>query len=315
MFENLPFKPLPGLSSPHAQTILASLTWPGSTPPSKPILIPLDDGDAILCQESVPSGWQGHQKTIIMLHGLAGSISSNYMIRIGRKLYEAGYRVIRVNLRGSGEGILHARLPHHGGSSGDVLSVLQHFKQLTPLSPFILLGFSLGGNIALKLSGELGEGAASLIESTVAVCSPIDLLETVHLLEKPANKLYHKFYLDQMLQQTQRWTQGREISSLYEYDNLITAPIWGFSSAEAYYRDSSSRFYLSNIRHPCYVLLTSDDPFVDHRHLLNSPLSHYIKVAICQNGGHMGFLGWTGKEHRYFWLDSHLLDWIAKSSN
>lgn len=311
MFEYLPFKPLPGLSSPHAQTIVASFTRSGQPPPSTPLLILLEDGDSLFCDMSTPTNWSQHQKTIIMIHGLAGSTSSNYMVRIGRKLYEAGYRVVRVNLRGSGQGSSFAKLPYHGGSSGDVLTVLQHLKQLTPLSPLVLLGFSLGGNIALKLSGELGEDAKFLLESTVAVCAPVDLEKTVHLLAEPANKLYHRFYLDQMLRQTQRWTKGREVSSLYEYDDLITAPIWGFSSAEAYYRHSSSRYYLSNIKNPCYVLLTTDDPFVDHQQLLNSQLTSYIKVALCQNGGHMGFLGWTGIRHSYFWLDEHLLNWIA----
>ncbi|MBA3815146.1 MAG: alpha/beta fold hydrolase [Parachlamydiaceae bacterium] len=310
MFEYIPFKPLPGLSSPHAQTIVASFTRPGITPPSNPLLVPLKDGDAIFCEVSQPLDWVENKKTIVMVHGLAGSTTSNYMVRIARKLFEAGYRVVRVNLRGSGQGSHLARLPYHGGSSGDVLAVLQHLKELTPYSPFVLVGFSLGGNIALKLSGELDSDCTSLLESTIAICSPIDLEETIHLLAKPANKLYQRFYLGQMLQQTQRWTKGREISSLYEYDSLITAPIWGFSSAEAYYRHSSSRYYLPNIKHPCYVLLTEDDPFVDHRQLMSCPLPSNIKVALCQNGGHMGFLGWTGMEHRHFWLDQHLLNWI-----
>lgn len=311
MIEHLSFKPLPGLSSPHAQTIVASFTRPGATPPSTPLLIPLSDGDTIYSQVSTPATWKENEKSIVMLHGLAGSISSNYMVRIGRKFYEAGYRVVRVNLRGSGEGSSLANLPYHGGSSEDIFEVMKHLKQLTPLSPLVLIGFSLGGNIALKLVGELGEDALPLIDSVLAICSPIDLQETIKLLEKPGNKLYHQFYLSQMLQQTDRWTKGREISSLYEYDSLITAPIWGFSSAEAYYRNSSSRYYLPDIKVPCYVMLTSDDPFVDYNQLLNCPHPSHMKIALSDSGGHMGFLGWTGgMEHRYFWLDQHLLNCI-----
>jgi predicted alpha/beta-fold hydrolase len=314
MVKYLAFKPLPGLSSPHIQTIVASFTRPGTPPPSSPLLIPLKDGDTLFCQVSTPPTWQEHQQTVVMVHGLAGSINSNYMIRISRKFYEAGYRVVRVNLRGSGEGSNFASLPYHGGSSEDVFIVVKHLKQLIPLSPIILLGFSLGGNIVLKLLGELGEEALSLIENTIAICSPIDLEKTIHLLAKPANKLYHQFYLNQMLRQTQRWTKGREISSLYEYDTFVTAPIWGFSSAEAYYRHSSSRFYIPNIKTPCYILLASDDPFVDPQQLLNIPLPPQMKVALCENGGHMGFLGWTGREHTCFWLDQHLLNWMQEDS-
>ena len=125
------------------------------------------------------------------------------------------------------------------------------------------------------------------------------------------NMLYQRYYLDLMLKQTSRWTKGHEIGSLYEYDTLITAPIWGFSTATDYYRYSSSRYHLHNIAHPCYLLLASDDPFVDYKQLTQLSLPSCVQVALCQNGGHMGFLGWTDTSHRYFWLDNHLIDWIG----
>lgn len=313
MLEHLPFRPFPGLSSPHAQTIIAGMSFPGVPPPSTPLLVPLDDGDTVYCQVSLPSTWLETDKTVVMVHGLGGSDRSNYMIRMGRKLYEAGYRVVRINLRGCGSGSTLARLPYHGGSSGDVFSVLQVLKQKTPLSPIILLGYSLGGNIALKLSGELGEDGFSLVQCTIAVCTPIDLGETIVLMSKPSNRLYHRYYLDQLVNQAQRWTRGQEISSLYEFDNLVTAPTWGFKDAAEYYLKNSSMHHIPNIKNPCYMLFTADDPFVDYKQILKVSIPSWIRVYLCQQGGHMGFLGWAGKDHWYFWLDQLLLKWIEDS--
>lgn len=315
MVEHLIFKPLPGLSSPHAQTILASFSRPGTTPPSSPLLIPLSDGDAMFCQVSLPKSWLETQKTVVMIHGLGGSCESNYMIRVARKLYESGYKVVRVNLRGCGPGKTLARLPYHGGSSGDVFSVIQNLKEQTPLSPLILLGFSLGGNIAMKLSGELGRDGLSWLQSTIAVCSPIDLKESIILLSHPTNRLYHRHYLKQLVTQAEPWTKGMRIGSLYEFDDLITAPTWGFATVDEYYTQSSCQHYIQNIKNPCNLLFTADDPFVNYQQILDLPLPPDMRVFLCQNGGHMGFLGWVGSEHRYFWMDQLLLKWVENSGS
>ncbi len=314
MLEPVPFRPLPGLSSPHAQTIIASFIHPGSPPPSSPMLVPLPDGDTLYCQMSLPPAWREDQKTIVMVHGLGGSDASNYMIRMGRKLYEMSYRVVRVNLRGCGSGSNLSNLPYHGGVSGDVYAVLQALKKQTPLSPLILLGFSLGGNIALKLSGELGQDGLQLLQCTIAVCSPIDLRDTMTLISKPSNLIYHRYYLRHMVRQGKRWLKGQHIDTLYEFDNVVTAPSWGFDDADDYYRKSSSYRHIPNIRHPCYLLFTTDDPFIDYRRILKVQLPELVKVYLSPSGGHMGCLGWAGGTHRWFWLDSLLLDWIENSA-
>lgn len=313
MVEYLPFKPLIGLSSPHVQTILGSFSLPGNPPPSAPLLIPLDDGDTLYCEVSTPKSWEEGQKTVVMVHGLGGSAQSNYMIRVARKLYENGYMVVRVNLRGSGTGRNLARLPYHGGSSGDIFVVLQALRQQTPLSPIILLGFSLGGNIALKLSGELGRDGLTWLQSTIAICSPIDLKKSITMLLMPENRLYHRYYLKQLIMQGDSWARGMKIDNLYDFDTHVTAPTWGFASADEYYTQSSSSRYISSIKNPCNLLLTLDDPFVDYEQIQDIHLPAHMKVFLCRNGGHMGFLGWAGTEHRYFWMDQLLLNWVENS--
>ncbi len=310
MINHLLFRPLPGCASPHLQTILANLIAPGKAPPSMPLFIPLKDSDTLCCEVSTPSSWHMTQKTVMMIHGLAGNHTSAYMVRISRKLYHDGYRVIRINLRGCGSGQHLARFTYHGGISDDILRVIQALKQETPLSPLILLGFSLGGNIVLKLAGELGEEGRNLLHHTIAICPSIDLAQSVHLLSRFSNRFYHRYFLTKMKQQASRWPERNKIKSIYDFDHLITAPQWGFQSASDYYQQCSSRFWLPYIQHSCYLLFAADDPFIDYRSVLDMTLSSSVKIWLCQYGGHMGFLGWAGRKHRYFWLDYLLQTWI-----
>lgn len=306
--KTVPFRPIPGFSSPHVQTIMASLSWPGNPPHSEPFRVSLDDGDALCCEVSTPAAWHPAQKTMIMIHGLGGSHASGYMIRLSRKLCAAGYRIVRLNLRGCGSGLGLSRRPYHGGASHDVLSVIRALKVETPLSPCVLIGFSLGGNIALKLAGELG--SSNLVHETIAICPPIDLAETADLLEHASNRFYQHYYLNKMRESGRQWFEKRSIRSIREFDDTVTAPQWDFRNAADYYNQCSSRFFLSRIKHPCHILFAQDDPFISYRTALETPLSELVKIWLSPKGGHMGFLGWAGRQHGCFWLDQLLLSWI-----
>lgn len=308
--EHLFFEPPFGLSSPHVQTVLGCFFPSGSPPPSEPLIIPLADGDSLCCEVSTPPSWQPSQKTIVMVHGLGGSHNSCYMVRISRKLYQAGYRVVRTNMRGCGSGEKLAHRPYHGGVSDDVLTILQALKKQYPSSPIILMGFSLGGNIALKLLGEMEGAAIPLIHSTIAVCPPVDLAQTAALLSRPINRMYHQYYIRNLEQQTRRWINGDPFTSLYDFDSKVTTKQWGFKGAFDYYQQCSSRFLLDKIQNPCQILFAADDPFIDYNSGLSKPLPSNVKVWLSPYGGHMGFLGWTGREHYYFWLDNLLLTWL-----
>lgn len=311
MIQNLSFRPFPGLRSPHLQTILGCYSRAGTPPPSSSLIVSLKDGDNLHCETSTPPLWHSSHKTIVMVHGLGGSANtSGYMIRLSRKLFQAGMRVVRVNLRGCGAGNLLARRPYHAGTSDDILHVIKALKLRTPDSPIVLLGFSLGGNIVLKLAGELAEKGTDYLEQTIAVCPPVDLEKTISLLSKPSNNLYHRFYVHTLQKQSHRWTNGNIYSTLSEFDNEVTSFLWGFRDALDYYKQCSSLPLLPQIKHPCRILFAADDPFIDYRSALVAPLNPSIKISLCQHGGHMGFVGWGGRKHPYFWLDSLITKWI-----
>jgi uncharacterized protein len=184
------FRPFPCLTHPHLQTIVAAeLTW-SREPLSTTHLVELSDGDKIALEVSTPRGWQPYAPTVVMLHGLCGCHRSPYMQRLARKLWRSGLRAVRMNLRGCGSGRGLARYPYHSGRSADALAVLESLLQTTPQSPVTLIGFSLGGNIVLKLAGELSAAVPDNLQRVIAVCPPADLVACSHLLEQPANRFY-----------------------------------------------------------------------------------------------------------------------------
>lgn len=306
----LPFVPFPGLGSPTIQTVLSNFLPAGKAPPAMKMIVSLSDGDTLFCYISTPPLWKETQKTVLLLHGLGGDYSSEGMVRLARKLFQAGHRVVRVNMRSAGTASAQTRRPYHAGISSDVLNVLKFIKEQTPLSTLILIGFSLGGNVALKLGGELGEEARNFIDLTIAVCAPIDLANASSMISNPSNRRYSNYFVKNMSRQTEDWTLGRSFDTLYEYDNMVTAPQWGFRDADDYYRQCSSRYVLPNIQHPCYMVFTEDDPFVDYTLALQKPLHSCVQVWVSKKGGHLGFIGWTKGKNGIFWLDEQLLKWV-----
>lgn len=182
----LPFKPLWGITSKHLQMILANF-WPiGRPPPSHEQLIDIGNGDQLACAISTPKNFT---KTIVLIHGLGGDQTARYMVRLARKFYAKGFKVVRVNLRNCGPGKGLSKLPYNSGTSGDILHVVQYLKKTSPHSDITVIGFSLGGNIALKLAGELHKN--DLLEHVIAVCPPLDLDSCVGRIQSPENKFHH----------------------------------------------------------------------------------------------------------------------------
>lgn len=303
--KRLNFSPLFGLSSKHLQMILAIFIPKGKAPPSQQWLIDVGDGDRLSCEVSIPCTWKEDNKTIVLIHGLGGSHHSTYMVRMARKLYKKGNKVVRINLRGCGSGKGLSKLPYHAGNSEDILKVLQALKEDTPYSEIFVIGFSLGANTVLKLAGELGSDAEKLVKTFIAICPPFDLERTVRLIEKKKHRFYHQYYLKKIFKQSALWT-SQKFQSLYEIDDNITGPSWGFAGANDYYQSCSSKYFLNKICVTSHILCPEDDPFITIDDLKNISISNHVHLWTTKYGSHMGFLGRT----QFQWLDALLLDWI-----
>lgn len=306
----LNFEPLPGLGSKHFQTIIASYLPAGEAPPSKNRLIELEQDDYLSCEISTPTIWKKTDQTIVLIHGMGGSHLSNTLIRMARKLYAIGSKVVRVNLRGCGSGEGLSKLPYSACTSSDVFKVLQTLKKENPSSDISIIGFSLGGSIVLKLAGELGFDAGKFVKRFIAICAPLDLVQSASCIQEKGNRLYHAYYLKKICEQAREWLP-KIPHSLYEFDNLVTAPLWGYKGADEYYRGCSSIRFLPSIQQSTHLLFAKDDPFIFLDRLQEVSLPDAVQVWTTDKGGHMGFLGKNPEAKSPYWMDHLLLNWIS----
>jgi predicted alpha/beta-fold hydrolase len=313
-----PFEPLPFLGQAHVQTLLGSLTRPRREPPSIARRVVLPDGDRVVLEVSTPPTWRDDQPTVVLVHGLAGSHRSAYMIRLASKLYARGVRAIRMNLRGCGSGIGLARKPYHAGCSDDVWAVLEELHAETPRSAFTLGGFSLGANIVLKLAGERGDDARRLLRQVIAFCPPVDLLAGSRRLSRRRNVLVERFFIlllradvKRRLAQFPDFDQPGvpETWSLAEFDDLYTAPVFGYRDAVDYYTQCSAKWVMKDVRVPTRIALSRNDPVVEIDSLDDVALPPCVELWKADGGGHLGFLA-RPRAGGVQWLDTQFLRWV-----
>lgn len=320
----LPFNPVPGLSSGYWQTIFGYYGFHLSPPPSVPMIIPVSDDDRLFCLDSTPPEWNPNLPTIILTHGLGGSSNSRYMLRLSRYLYIKGQRVIRVNFRGCGPGEGLARKPSHAGRSDDLLAVCKMLKIQFPHSDIKIVGFSLSGNIVLKMLGELGVHAADLVERALTICPLVDLKAGSIFISKPEKRLFENSYLEGLKEIVARkkkiYPDYPNISfpktmSLYTFDDLYTAPLSGFQNAEEYYELCSSNPIVHKIAIPTKILYSLDDPIIPAKTIEELQLSPSVTTYATKHGGHVGFLGWAGPDFWLRWMDRRVVKWLNCSIN
>jgi hypothetical protein len=314
------FRPLPLLTNPHAQTI-AAMFWPRGREqwPSAHRLIDLPDGDRLAVVMSTPKSWTTASRTVVLVHGLCGCYRSPYMSRMAGRLFAHGLRAVRINLRGCGSGVGLARHPYHSGRSEDIRRVLEWLALEWPDSPVTLVGYSLGGNIVLKLAGEDASRPSGRLDSVAAVSAPIDLIACSRLIEQRQNRIYESHFVRLLIsdvQERQRFFPDLPALdlpsriSLRGFDNSYTAPRSGFRDADEYYHHASSAPLIPLITIPSLLLSARDDPFISPvPYQVLAPLPH-VELNLTEHGGHLGFLGFTGVTGDFRWMDHCLLDWI-----
>ena len=316
--QSVPYRPLP-LAGPHLQTILASQITFRRAPPSTTRLVDLPDGDRIALAISTPPTWTPRAPTVVLIHGLCGCQDSGYLVRLARHIFERGGRAVRMNLRGCGTGLGLARRPYHSGRSEDVRAVLADLRAASPDSPTTVVGFSLGGNMVLKMAGEDGVDARALCDRVVAVCPPADLLACAHLISMPHARIYDRYFVsrlrDMVADRHARFPDLGPVSlprrlTLYGFDDAYTAPQCGFSSALDYYRRASAKPLVEAIAVPCRVLFARDDPFIDPDALDDIRRPANVEVTRVDRGGHLGFLGTPLSRGGVRWMDRQVLAWL-----
>ncbi len=313
------FSPLPLLRNPHVQTILGNVL-PAAVrlPPSPRRLIALTDGDAIVAHETSSRECHPAKPIAILAHGLGGSHRSAYMIRMTSRLRALGWRAFRLDLRGAGLGMRFARRLYTAGCSDDIAQAVTTVAHAFPGSPIALIGFSLGGNIVLKHTGEAGDSVHPALISVVALAPPIDLVRCSELIAKLP--FYDRWYVRHLLQQVAEHSRVRpEIPlmrfppnlTLLQFDDIYTAPRWGYRDALEYYKDSSALPRISTIRVPTLILTARDDPFVSVAPFEEIGSLPQVQIHIATHGGHLGFLGHDGAGG-IRWAETRVIEWLTQ---
>jgi predicted alpha/beta-fold hydrolase len=305
----LPFDPL--FRNPHWQTI-AGHYWPRPSSTAWPLksrFVQTEPGVQVLVQSQFPHSAPAPTPALVLVHGLEGSGSAGYIRGLAAGALARGWVAHRFHMRTCGGTEHLSNTLYHAGLTSDLHTVLRQ------IGPAFLVGFSLGGNVVLKLAGELGERGPELIRGICAVSTPLDLAACARRIAEPDNRLYELRFIRRMrarLLATGRFSASdfAGLRRLFDLDDRITAPAFGFRGAAEYYETQSAIHFLPRIRVPALLVQAKDDTFIPYGIFESAAVGSnpHIELVATGEGGHLGFLG--RRPHR-FWADRVILDWIG----
>ena len=300
-----PFVPCRGLASGHLQTIVGNfLPRPAFRLSSLAETVEVNpaDGSRVLCHcHWQPEAVRASRLTLVMVHGLEGSSDSRYIQGITARAWKIGCNVIRMNMRNCGDTEALTPTLYHSGLSGDVGVVVRHFAQRFGLEQIALVGYSMGGNLVLKLAGEWGDRPP--LRAVVAVCPAIDLAPGSDALHEPLNRAYEwRFLLGLKARYARKTKLFPEIyapasvigpvRSIRQFDDKILARYWGFRDANDYYDRAAAARVVDRISVPTLILHAQDDPFIRLLPETRAKLlaNHFIDFVETRHGGHCAYL-------------------------
>jgi predicted alpha/beta-fold hydrolase len=261
---------------------------------------------------------RNNHATLVFVHGLGGSADAPYVRGAARLAYGAGTNVVRLNQRNCGGTEHLTPTLYHSGMSGDLAAVVRELVGCDGLSSVLIAGFSMGGNLALRMAGEMGEEAPTALLGVCAVSPALDLSETTRNLELPQNRLYQRSFVRGLRRLVKRKKElfpglydiqklGR-LSTVRDFDELYTAPHGGFASAEDYYARTSAIRFVPRVRVPTLVMHARDDPLVPFEPLKRPEVSGNPKVVMAgpARGGHVAFVSGDGGER--FWAEERIAE-------
>lgn len=319
-----PFVPRRWLANGHVMTVF---TW--VRPREFPALPAPDDRLVRVSPDTqvlARCHWQpsrAGQPTLVALHGLEGSSAAHYMRGLADKAYRRGWNAVLLNQRNCG-GTEHLTPGlYHSGLTADPQAVIRTLVAVDRIGPVVVIGYSLGGNLAMKLAGELDPASGLPVVAVVAVSPTIDLDVCVRALDRHRNFVYHWNFVRhlkaRMRRKSRTWPGAFDLSPLggiwtiRKFDDVYTAPHHGFQGAADYYFQASALRVASRVRIPALVLTAEDDPFVPVSQFGDPGLAGNanITVSIQRHGGHCGFAAEPEARADGYWAESTAIDFFA----
>jgi len=261
--------------------------------------------------------------TLIALHGLNGSSGAHYMRGLAAKAFERGMNVIRLNQRNCGDTEHLSVGLFHSGLTADAAQVVHELTAIDGLPAIAVAGYSLGGNLALKLAGEYGTHPPRALAGVAAVSPIIEIGECTRALERPENRIYDWNFvrdLKRRMRRKERFNPGlfdlsrlNAVKTVRQFDEAFTAPYFGFRSAEDYYHRASAMRVVDRIAVPALVITAEDDPFVPSQPFRDTKVTSnpYIELHLCAHGGHCGFVGAQAGEDDGYWAENAIVDFAV----
>lgn len=261
--------------------------------------------------------YQGHSadKVVIISHGLEGSSTRPYVKGMARAFNLAGWDVIAWNYRGCGSRLNRQKIFYHSGATYDLEHIVD-FAGHRYKNAF-LVGFSLGGNLTLKYLGEQGANVPEFIMGACVYSVPMDLLSCSRELERRHNYMYKMRFLNNLKRKVLAKAHLLEsefplahlpkIRTIFEFDDVFTAPLHGFAHANDYYEQCSAVRYIEAMRVPVLTINARNDPFLTPLcYPTDIARSHnYLHLEIPDRGGHVGFAVWKNK---IYWSEKRAVD-------
>lgn len=314
------FRPAWWLSNAHVQTIYSSIHHPLCPTINSTERIDLPDGDFIDLAWST-QGLASDTPLVVILHGLGGGLQSSYVARFMRAFNQKGWRAMLMHFRGAGTE--QNRLPraYHSGDTADLDYLIKLLNQREPDSKKAIVGVSLGGNVLLKWMGQEQIGS---IDAAVAISVPFVLKQVADRVNVGLSRFYQRHLLGELKEYfakkivhyddpPEAFKKAAECTCFWTFDQEVTAPLYGFNSVHAYYRECSSRQYLRDIKVPTLIIHAEDDPFMTKEVVPTAEeLSPCITLEISKKGGHVGFISGSLLGTPVYWLDQHLPEYIEQ---
>jgi hypothetical protein len=318
------FEPRRWLSNGHAQTIVGNfLPRPKFTlaTTAEEVEVNPVDGSRVLCHcHWQPEPVRADRLTAILVHGLEGSSNSRYMQGLAMRTWAASMNVIRMNMRNCGGSEALTPTLYHSGLSADVGAVVDHFTAKFGLRKVALVGYSMGGNLVLKLAGERTSHLP--LAAVATVCPAIDLAAGADALHEPANRVYEKHFIVRLMQRFRRkaalfpniyqTTDVGPVRAIREFDDKIVARYCGFRDASDYYYRAAAARVIDRIAVPTLVLTAQDDPFIRLFAETRAKLRANPNIVFVEprHGGHCAFLG-RGAGDEIHWAEAAVVRYLS----
>ncbi len=259
--------------------------------------------------------------TLLLLHGLEGSADAHYVRGLADKGFASGFNVVRLNQRNCGGTDHLSEGVYHSGLTADPMAVVRELVERDSLPAIVVAGYSLGGNLAVRMAGEYGEAPPPQVKGFAAVSPTIDLASCVNALERPSNRIYQWNFVRDLKTRMRRKARLfpavyslaplRGMRTVRQFDDAYTAPMSGFRDAADYYHRASALRVVATISRPTLILTADDDPFVPVEPFRRPEVTAnpHLTVVITRHGGHCGFIEASRNGGDGYWAEQTVVAW------